>query len=150
MKRQASKPQSGQQQQAAPSQLAEPAGSQTAMETQGAMPDEEPLLGAIFPLPGSFQLPIVTGTPAALARLNPALGTAAVDLGTSVPVASSSRAEMPDAASPLAGKRRGSESLSDVESSGVAESPSAGTLAIAPLTPDDSCAPSLRQSSREA
>ena len=40
---------------------------------------------------------------------------------------------MPDAASPLAGKRRGPESMSDAESSGVAESPCAGSLAIVPF-----------------
>ena len=56
---------------------------------------------------------------------------------------------MPDAASPLAGKRRGSESMSDAESSGTAEAPSADSLAMVPLTPDDSHAPSLRRSSRE-
>jgi hypothetical protein len=64
-------------------------------------------------------------------------------------LASSSRAEMPDAASPLAGKRRGPESMSDAESSGTAEAPSADSLAMVPLTPDDSHAPSLRRSSRE-
>ena len=42
------------------------------------MPDEEPLLEAVFPLPGSYQLPIVIGIPVVLARLNPALGSAAV------------------------------------------------------------------------
>ena len=41
------------------------------------------------------------------------------------------------------------ESMSDAESSGVAESSCAGSLAIVPFTPDDSCAPTLRRSSRE-
>ena len=54
---------------------------------------------------------------------------------------------MPDAASPLAGKRRGPESLSVAKSSGTAEAPSAGNLPLVPLTPDDSHAPSLRRNS---
>jgi len=41
------------------------------------------------------------------------------------------------------------ESMSDAESSGTAEAPSADSLAMVPLTPDDSHAPSLRRSSRE-
>ena len=101
------------------------------------MPDDEPLLKADFPLPGSFQLPTVIGTPFALARLNPTPSSAAKSLGTALPVVSSSRAGMLDAVSPLAGKRRGHESMSDAESSGVAESPCASTLAIMPFTPDD-------------
>ncbi len=89
------------------------------------------------------------GIPAALAPLQPAPSSAAEGLGTPLPVASSPRADMPDAASPLAGKRRGPESVSDAESSGTAEAPSADSLALVPLTPDDSHAPSLRRSSRE-
>jgi len=54
-----------------------------------------------------------------------------------------------DAASPLAGKRRGPESMSDAESSGTAEAPSADSLAMVPLTPDDAHASNLRRSSRE-
>ena len=50
---------------------------------------------------------------------------------------------------PLAGKRRGPESVSDAESSGTAEAPSADNLAMVPLTPSDSHAVSLRRSSRE-
>ena len=150
VKRQASKQQSGQQQ-ASPPQLTqpEPAGSQPVVEQQEVVPDEEPLLEAVFPLPGGFSLPTVIGAPAALARLHPIPSSAAEGLGTPLPVASSSRVAMPDAASPLAGKRRGSESMSDAESSGTAEAPSADSLAMVPLTPDDSHAPSLRRSSRE-
>ncbi|DBA89964.1 TPA: hypothetical protein ACH3X2_004384 [Trebouxia sp. C0005] len=150
-RRQASKQQSGQQQ-AAPPQLAqsEVAGTQPAMEQQGLVPDDEPLLTAIFPLPGGItSLPIVEGPPAALARLHPAPSSGAEDLGGPLPIASSPRASMPDAASPLAGKRRGPESVSDVESLGATEAPSADSLALVPLTPDDSHAPSLRRSSRD-
>jgi len=53
---------------------------------------------------------------------------------------------VPDAASPLAGKRRGPESMSDGESSGTAEAPNDDSLTLVPLTPD---APGLRRSSRE-
>ena len=66
-----------------------------------------------------------------------------------MPVVSLACADVPDAASPLAGKRRGPESVSDVESSGTAEAPTADSLALVPLTPDDSHGPSLRRSSRE-
>ncbi len=52
-------------------------------------------------------------------------------------------------ASPLAGKRRGPESTSDAESSETAEAPTADSLALVPLTPDDSHAHTLRRSSRE-
>ena len=91
----------------------------------------------------------VVGTPVALARLNPTPSSAAESLGPPLPVVPSSHAGMLDAASPLAGKRRDPESMSDAESSGVAESSCAGSLAIVPFTPDDSCAPTLRRSSRE-
>ena len=113
------------------------------MERQGADADEEPLLEADFPLPGSNKLPTVIGSPAALARLRPAPSSAAV------PVASSSRDEMLDVASPLAGKRRGPESVSDAESSWTAEATSADNLAMVPLTPGNSHAVSLRRSSGE-
>ena len=43
----------------------------------------------------------------------------------------------------------GPESMSDAESSGTAEAPTAVRLALVPLTPDDSHAPSLRRSPRE-
>ena len=66
-----------------------------------------------------------------------------------MPVTSLACAGVPDAASPLAGKRRGPESMSDAESSGTAEAPTADSLALVPLTPDDSHAPRLRHSSRE-
>ena len=56
MKRQTNKQQSGQQQ-AAPPQSAKLAGSEPIVEQQGVVPDEEPLLEADFPLPGSLKLP---------------------------------------------------------------------------------------------
>ncbi|DBA67628.1 TPA: hypothetical protein ACH3X2_001365 [Trebouxia sp. C0005] len=134
VKRQASKQQSGQKQ-ASPPQLArsEAAGAQPALEQQGLVPDDEPLLTAFFPLPeGITSLPIVEGPPATLARLRPVPSSAAKGLGSPLPVASSPSASMPDAASPLAGKRRGPESMSDVESLGAAEAPSADSLALVP------------------
>ncbi len=70
-------------------------------------------------------------------------------MGTPLPIASSPLVDVPDAASPLAGKRRGPESMSDAESCGTAEAPSADSLALVPLTPDDSHAPGPRQSSRK-
>ena len=111
------------------------------MERQGADVDEEPLLEADFPVPGSNKLPTGIGSPAALARLRPA--------PSSADVASSSLDETLDVASPSAGKRRGPESVSDTESSGTAEAPSADNLAMVPLTPGDSHAVGLRRSSRE-
>ncbi|KAA6422959.1 MAG: hypothetical protein FRX49_06948 [Trebouxia sp. A1-2] len=80
VKRQASKQQSGQRQ-ASPPQLARSgvASTQPAMEQQGLVPDDEPLLTAIFPLPGGItSLPIVEGPPAALARLHPAPSSGAL------------------------------------------------------------------------
>ena len=150
MKRQTSKQQSGQQQ-ASPPQLTrpEPADSQPVVEQQEVVPNDEPWLEAIIPLPWGFSFPTVLGSPAALARLQFAPSSTAEGLGTPLPVASSPRADMPDAASPLAGKRRGFESVSDAESCGTAEALSADILAMVPLTPDDSHAPSLRRSSRE-
>ena len=56
---------------------------------------------------------------------------------------------MLDTASPLAGKRRGPESVSDAESAGVGEDASADSLAIVPVTPGDTHAHSLRRSSRD-
>ncbi|DBA70244.1 TPA: hypothetical protein ACH3X2_012151 [Trebouxia sp. C0005] len=121
-----------------------------AVEKQGLVPDDEPLLTAIFHLPGGFtSLPIVEGPPAALAQLHPAPSSAVEGLGSPLPTASSPRASKPDVASPLAGKRRGFESMSDIESLGAAEAPSADGLALVPLTPDDSHAPSLRRSLRD-
>ena len=144
VKQQASKQQSGQQQaslpQLTPSELA---GSQPIVEQQADEPDDEPLLEAIFPFPGGFSLPTVMGPPAALARLYFAPSSAAEGLGAPLPVTCSPRADIPDAASRLAGKRRGPESMSDAESSGAAEAPIADSLALVPLTPDDSHAPSL-------
>ena len=140
VKRRASKQQSGQQHQATPTQpvQVELVKSQSAVEQPGAVLDDEPLFQADFPLPGSLKLPTVMGAPAALARLNPTTTSAAKGLGVPPPVASSSHAKLPDAASPLAGKRRGSEGVSDTESSGVADSPRADRLAVRPFTPDDS------------
>ncbi|DBA89801.1 TPA: hypothetical protein ACH3X2_004672 [Trebouxia sp. C0005] len=149
VKRQASKQQSGQQRASLP-QLArsKAAGTQLAKGKQGLVPDDELLLTGIFPLPGGItSLPIVEGPPAALARLHPAPSPAAEGLGSILPAASS--ASMSDAASPLAGKRRGPESVSDVESLGAAEASSADSLALVPLTPGDAHAPRLRKSSRD-
>ena len=123
VKRQTNKQQSGQQQ-AAPPQSAKLAGSEPTVEQQGVVPDEEPLLEADFPLPGSLKLPTLMGSPAALARLQPAPRSDAGGLGDATPLASSSHAGVPEAASPLAGKRRGPESVSGSESSEIAEAPS--------------------------
>ena len=157
VKRQASKQKSGQQQASSPQQQAPPphqqasppACSQPVVQQQEVVPDDEPLLEATWPLPGGCSLPTVEGSPAALARLHPAPSSAAEGLGTPMPVASLACVGVPDAASPLAGKRRGPESMSDAESSGTTEAPTADSLALVPLTPDDSHAPSLRRSSRE-
>ncbi len=54
-------------------------------------------------------------------------------------------ADVPDAASPLAGKRRGPESTSDAESSQTAEAPTADSLVLVPLTQNDSHKHSLRR-----
>ena len=69
--------------------------------------------------------------------------------GASLPVASSSHTEVLDTASPLAGKRRGPESVSDAESAGVEEIAIADSLAMVPLTPCDTLGHSLRRSSRD-
>ena len=157
VKRHASKQKSGQQQASSPQQQASPphqqasppACSQPVVQQQEVMPDDEPLLEATWPLPGGCSLPTGEGSPAALARLHPAPSSVAEGLGTPMPVASLACIGVPDAASPLAGNRRGPESMSDAESSGTAEAPTADSLALVPLTPDDSHAPSLRRSSRE-
>ncbi len=60
---------------------------------------------------GCFSLPTVMGSPAALARVHPAPSLTAEGLGTPLPVASTPRADMPEAASPLANKRKGPESM---------------------------------------
>ena len=148
VKRQTHKQQSGQQQ-AAPPQSAKLAGSEPTVEQQGVVPDEEPLLEADFPLPGSLKLPTLMGSPAALARLQPAPRSDAWGLGDATPLASSSHAGVPEAASPLAGKRRGPESVSGSESSEIAEAPSVDSLAMVPMTPREPHAFSLRRSSRE-
>jgi len=157
VKRQASKQKSGQQQASPPQQQAlppqqqasPPACSQPIVEQQGVVPDDEPLLQATWPLPGGCSLPTVEGSLATLARLHLAPSSAAEGSGTPLPVASLPCADVPDAASPLAGKRRGPESTSDAESSETAEAPTADSLALVPLTPDDSHAHSFRRSSRE-
>ena len=148
VKRQTNKQQFGQQQ-AAPPQFAKLAGSEPTVEQQGVVPDEEPLLEADFPLPGSLKLPTLMGSPAALARLQPAPRSDAGGLGDATPLASSSHAGVPEAASPLAGKRRGPESVSGSESSEIAEAPSVDSLAMVPMTPGEPHAFSLRRSSRE-
>ncbi len=68
-------------------------------------------------------LPRVQGSPATSARLHLAPSSAAEGLGIPLPVASLPCADVPDAASPLAGKKRGPESMSDAESSDTAEAP---------------------------
>ncbi len=151
MKRQSSKQKSGQQQ-ASPPQLAQPefARSQPIVEQQEVVPDDEPLLEATWPLPGGLSgLPTVEGSLATLARLHVAPRSAAEVLGTPLPVASLPYADVLEAASPLSSRRRGPESMSDAESSGTAEASIADSLALLPLTPDDSHAPGLRRSSRE-
>ncbi len=110
---------------------------------------DEPLLQATWPLPGGCSLPTVEGPVSTLARLHLAPRSAPEGLGAPLPVAPLPCADVPDAASPMAGKRRGPESMSDAESSGKAEAPTADSLALVPLTPDDSHAPGLRRSSRE-
>ncbi len=76
----------------------------------------------------------LTGYPATLARLHLAPSSAAEGLGTPLPVASLPCAGVPDAASPLAGKRRGPECMSDAESSETAEASTADNLALVPDT----------------
>jgi len=146
VKRQAGKQKSGQQQASPPQQQASPpqqqasppACSQPIVEQQEAVPDDE-LLEATWPLPGGCSsLPTVEGSSATLARLHLAPSSAAEGLRAPLPVASLPYAGVPDAASPLAGKRRGPESVSDAESSGTAEAPAADSLALVPLTPKDS------------
>ena len=147
VKRQAGKQKSGQQQasprlqQASPpqQQASPPACSQPIVEQQEVVPDDEPLLEVTWPLHGACSsLPTVVGSSATLARLHLAPSSAAEGLRAPLPVASLPYAGVPDAASPLAGKRRGPESVSDAESSGTAEAPAADSLALVPLTPKDS------------
>ena len=139
------------QQQASPpqQQASPPACSQPIVEQQGVVPDDEPLLQTTWPLPAGCSWPTVERSLATLARLHLAPSSAAEGLGTPLPVASLPRADEPDAASPLAGKRRGPESTSDAESSETAEAPTADSVALVPLTPNDSHAHSFRRSSRE-
>ena len=94
-------------------------------------------------------MPIVEGSSATLARLHLAPSSPAEGVRAPLPVPFWPCAGVPYAASPLAGKRRGPESMSDAESSGTAEAPAVDSLALVPLTPDDSHALSLRRSSRE-
>ena len=146
VKRQAGKQKSGLQQASPPQQLASPpqqqasppACSQPIEEQQEVSHDDEPLLEAHFSLPEGFSLPTVVGSSATLGWLRLAPNSAAEGLGTPLPDAASPCADTPDAASALAGKRWGPESMSDAESSGTAEAPAADSLALVPLTPKDS------------
>ncbi len=135
VQRQASKQQTGRQL-ASPPQITqlEPTGSQSVAEQQEVSHDDEPLLEAHFSLPEGFSLPTVVGSSATLGWLRLAPNSAAEGLGTPLPDAASPCADTPDAASALAGKRWGPESMSDAESSGTAEAPAADSLALAPLT----------------
>ena len=110
-----------------------------------------PLLGGDFPLPGhgSLKAPTVTGLADVKAWRSRVLSPDAEGRGASLPVASSSHTEVLDTASPLAGKRRGPESVSDAESAGVEEIANADSLAMVPLTPCDTLGHSLRRSSRD-
>ena len=144
VKRQASKRQSQQRRQ---QQQPPPAPQHPHMEhADPTLPDEEPLLQAFFPIGGGT--PIIMGSKEQTAHLFPAdaatPGSSMQDASPSVPA---SRAELVDTAPPLTGKRRDPESGSD--SSSVPEAPSADSLAIVPVTPDDGHAHGLRRSLRE-
>ncbi|KAL3157056.1 hypothetical protein ABBQ38_001304 [Trebouxia sp. C0009 RCD-2024] len=113
------------------------------------LPDEEePLLEAVFPIGGGP--PIVIRSKGQTAHLHPsnavASGSSGQEASPSVPA---SRAELVDhdTTPPLTGKRRDPESGS--ESSDSPEAPSADSLAIVPVTPDDGHAQGLRRSLRE-
>ncbi|KAL3136573.1 hypothetical protein ABBQ38_005819 [Trebouxia sp. C0009 RCD-2024] len=113
------------------------------------LPDEEePLLEAVFPIGGGPS--IVIRSKGQTAHLHPsnavASGSSRQKASPSVPA---SRAELVDhdPTPPLTGKRRDPESGS--ESSDSPEAPSADSLAIVPVTPDDGHAQGLRRSLRE-
>jgi len=123
-KRQANRQQAKQKQRHTPAQVpfSGPAASEADVGLPRAMPDEEPLLEAFFD--GRGGLPVLSGPPAALARLRPdaALASDAENSGVTLAVASSSHVDVLDAAAPLTGKRRDPESGS--ESSSLVEAPS--------------------------
>jgi len=148
-KRQANRQQAKQKQRHTPAQVpfSGPAASEAGVGLPRAMPDEEPLLEAFFD--GRGGLPVLSGPPAALARLRPdaALASDAENSGVTLAVASSSHVDVLGAAAPLTGKRRDPESGS--ESSGLVEAPSADALAMVPVTPGDGQAQGLRRSLRE-
>lgn len=109
------------------------------------LPDEEPLLEAVFPIGGGRPAIIRSKAPAGVTPSKAATASTSVQEATpSVPV---SHAELVGTAPPLTGKRRDPESGS--ESSDLAEAPSADSLAIVPVTPDDGLAQGLRRSLRE-
>ena len=109
------------------------------------LPDEEPLLQAFFPLGGGS--PIIMGSKEQTARLYPDAAMPGSSVQEASPSVLASHAEVADTAPPLSGKRRDPESGS--ESSDAPEAPSADSLAIVPVTPDDGHAQGLRRSLRE-
>lgn len=137
VKRQASKRQSQQRKQQQPP----PAPQHSRLEhADPTLPDEEPLLQAVFPIGGGS--PIVMRSKAQTGAATS--GSVAEEASPSVPA---SRAELVETPPPLTGKRRDPESGS--ESSDLLETPSADSLAIVPMTPDDGHAQGLRRSLRE-
>ena len=114
-KRQANGQQAKQKQRHTPAQVpfSGPAASEAGVGLPRAMLDEEPLLEAFFD--GRGGLPVLSGPPAALARLLPdaALASDAENSGVTLAVASSSHVDVLDAAAPLTGKRRDPESGSE-------------------------------------
>ena len=109
------------------------------------LPDEEPLLQAFFPIGGGS--PIIMGSKEQTARLYPDAAMPSSSVQEASPSVPASRAEVVDTAPPLTGKRRDPESGS--ESSDLPEAPSADSLAIVPVTPEDGHAQGLRRSLRE-
>ena len=95
-----------------------------------------------------MKAPIVVGLADVQAWRSRVLSPSVEGRGTSLPVASS-HTEVLDTTSPLAGKRRGPESVEDAESAGVEEIAIADRLAMVPLTPCDTLGHSLRRSSRD-
>ena len=109
------------------------------------LPDEEPLLQAFFPIGGGS--PIIMGSKEQTARLYPDAAMPSSSVQEASPSVPASHAEVVDTAPPLTGKRRDPESGS--ESSDLPEAPSADSLAIVPVTPEDGHAQGLRRSLRE-
>lgn len=142
-KRKASKRQSQQRKQ---KQQLPPASQHPPLEhAEPTLPDEEPLLQAFFPLGGGS--PIIMGSKEQTARLYPDAAVPGSAVQEESPSVSASHAGVADTAPPLTGKRRDPESGS--ESSDLPEAPSADSLAIVPVTPDDGHAQGLRRSLRE-